>query len=102
LTEVRPKNVNAQYPIEHRLFSEVSRNWQGEPLATYDVALNYISTTKTKAGLTVSANLNSKIYEKGQTVTDEEMDLLNIRAHRTLPEWNYTIKPYVQKQLRNM
>jgi hypothetical protein len=49
-----------------------------------------------------SAKLNSKIYEKGQAVTDEEMDLLNIRAHRTLPEWNYTIKPYVQKQLRKM
>jgi len=30
------------------------------------------------------------------------MDLLNIRAHRTLPEWNYTIKPYVEKQLREM
>lgn len=28
------------------------------------------------------------------------MGLLNIRAHRTLPEWNYTIKPYGQKQLR--
>ena len=72
------------------------------PLETYDVALNYISTTKTKTGLTVSAKLNSKIYQKGQTATDEEMDLLNIRAHRNLPEWNYTIKPYAQKQLRKM
>lgn len=33
---------------------------------------------------------------------EEEMKLLNIRAHRTLPEWNYTIKPYAQKQLRNV
>jgi Rhodopirellula transposase DDE domain len=69
------------------------------PLESYDVALNYISTTTTKTGLTVSAKLNSKIYEKGQTATDEEMDLLNICRHRTLPEWNYTIKPYVQNQL---
>jgi hypothetical protein len=72
------------------------------PLETYDVALNYISTTKTKTGLTVSAKLNAKTYEKGQAVADEEMKLLNIRAHRTLPEWNYTIKPYIEKQLRKM
>jgi hypothetical protein len=30
-------------------------------------------------------------------VTDEEMNFLNIRTNRTLPEWNYTIKPYAQK-----
>jgi hypothetical protein len=28
--------------------------------------------------------------------------LLNIRAHRTLPEWNSTIKPYDQKRLRKL
>jgi len=28
--------------------------------------------------------------------------LLNIRRHKTLPEWNYTIKPYVQNQLSKM
>ena len=72
------------------------------PLETYDVALNYISTTKTKTGLTVSTKLNSKTYEKGQTATDEEMDLLNVRVHKTQPEWNYTIKPYGQKQLRKL
>jgi hypothetical protein len=97
-----PPGASKWNPIEHRLFSEVSRNWQGVPLETYDVALNYISTTKTQTGLTVSAKLNSKIYQKGQTATDEEMALLNIRTHRTLPEWNYTIKPYAQKQLRKM
>jgi hypothetical protein len=50
----------------------------------------------------VSAKLNSKIYEKGQTATDEEMDLLNIRAHRTPAEWIYTIELYGRTQLRKM
>jgi hypothetical protein len=72
------------------------------PLESYDVVLNYISTTKTKTGLTVSAKLNAKTYEKGQEVANEEMKLLNIRADKTLPEWNYTIRPYAQKHLRNM
>jgi hypothetical protein len=97
-----PPGASKWNPIEHRLFSALSKNWQGVPLETYDVALNYISTTKTKTGLTVSAKLNSRIYEKGQAVAEKEMDLLNIRAHRTLPQWNYTIKPYAQKQLRKL
>ncbi len=97
-----PPGASKWNPIEHRLFSAISRNWQGVPLETYEVALNYISSTKTHTGLTVSTKLNSKIYETGQKATDEEMNLLNIRAHKTLPEWNYTIKPYVQKQLRQM
>lgn len=98
-----PPGASKWNPIEHRLFSEVSKNWQGVPLETYDVALKYISTTKTKTGLTVSATLNSKVYEKGQEVTDTEMELLNVRsAHPTLSDWNYTIRPYAQKQLRKM
>lgn len=97
-----PPGASKWNPIEHRLFSEISKNWQGVPLKTYQVALNYISTTKTQAGLRVSAKLSSKIYEKGQQVTDEEMKMLNIRAHRTLPKWNYTIKPHARKQLRKM
>ena len=39
-------------PIEHRLFSQISRNWAGEPLTGIDKMLNYISTTKTTTGLT--------------------------------------------------
>lgn len=81
------------------MFSEISKNWQGVPLETYDVALNYISSTKTETGLTVSAILNSKIYQTDHGITNEEMKLLNIRLHRTLRQWNYAIKPYAQKQL---
>lgn len=97
-----PPGASKWNPIEHRLFSEVSKNWQGVPLETYQVALNYISTTTTTTGLTVSAKINSKIYATGQSVTDQEMQLLNIRMHRSMPEWCYTIKPYAQKQLRKM
>jgi hypothetical protein len=97
-----PPAASKWNPIEHRLFSELSKNWQGVPLDTYSVALNYIATTKTKTGLTVSAKLNSRVYEKGQEVTDQEMKLLNIRSHRTLPYWNYTLRPYAGKQLRKM
>ncbi len=97
-----PPGASKWNPIEHRLFSQISRNWQGVPLETYDTVLNYISTTRTSAGLTVAAKLNSKTYQKGQEVTDQEMTLLSIRRHRTLPAWNYTIKPYNQNRLRKL
>jgi hypothetical protein len=39
--------------------------------------------------------LNSKNYDTGETVTDEEIEMLRIRLHKTLPAWNYTIKPQI-------
>ena len=63
-----PPGASKWNPIEHRLFSEVSRNWQGVPLESYDVALNYISTTRTKTGLTVSAKLNAKIFTQKRAI----------------------------------
>ena len=89
-----PPGASKWNPIEHRLFSQISKNWQGVPLRTYEVALNYLSSTRTASGLTVAAKLHSKLYQKGEEVTEEEMGRLNIRRHETLPEWNYTISPY--------
>lgn len=97
-----PPGASKWNPIEHRLFCQISKNWQGVPLTTYDTALNYIATTKTKTGLTVTAILNAKIYDKGEQVTDAEMHLLNIRKHKSLPEWNYTIKPQGQRRRTKM
>lgn len=97
-----PPGASKWNPIEHRLFSEISKNWQGVPLQTYETALNYISTTKTCAGLRVTATLHAKTYQTGEHVTDQEMDLLKIQTHRSLSEWNYTITPQNQKRLRRM
>jgi len=97
-----PPGASKWNPIEHRLFSEISKNWQGVPLQTYETALNYISTTKTSAGLKVAAALHQKTYATGEHVTDQEMDLLKIRTHRALPEWNYTIAPQTPKRLQRL
>jgi hypothetical protein len=90
-----PPGASKWNPIEHAMFSQISKNWQGVPLETYETALNYISTTQTRAGLKVKAVLNSRTYETGETVTDEEIELLRIRLHKEFPEWNYTIKPQI-------
>ena len=97
-----PPGASKWNPIEHRMFSEISKNWQGVPLQTYETALNYISTTKTRSGLQVTATLQTKTYQTAEHVTDEEMESLKIRTHRTLPDWNYTITPQQQKPLGKM
>lgn len=88
-----PPGTSKYNPIEHRLFSEISKNWAGEPLISYETILNYINTTKTKTGLKVKAILDETNYEKGIKIIDDEMMKINIKYHDVLPEWNYTIYP---------
>ena len=50
-----PTGASKWNPIEHRLFSEISKNWAGEPLDSYAKILRFIRSTKTKTGLSASA-----------------------------------------------
>lgn len=88
-----PPGASKWNPIEHRLFSEISKNWSGVPLDSYETAINYIRTTKTKSGLAVKVRFNKRTYETGEKVSDFEMAALNILHRKKLPEWNYTIMP---------
>jgi hypothetical protein len=88
-----PPGTSKYNPIEHRLFSEISRNWAGEPLQSYETALKYIRSTKTSTGLTVKAWMDKTSYEKGLKISDDELGMVKIAKHDVLPEWNYTIYP---------
>jgi len=88
-----PPGTSKYNPIEHRLFSEISKNWAGQPLGDYETILKYISTTKTKTGLRVQSFLDENIYCKGKKVSKEVEEQINIMHHDILPEWNYTIFP---------
>ena len=89
-----PREHNKWNPIEHRLFSEISRNWWGRPLESFELILNYIATTSTRTGLRVTSQLNAQQYETGIRITDEQMAALNITANQHIPKWNYTISPF--------
>jgi hypothetical protein len=88
-----PTGASKWNPIEHRLFSQVSRTWAGTPLTSMDVLLDGLRATTTSTGLRVEATLVEAIYHKGLTVTDEEMASLLIEKHAVCPQWNYTIRP---------
>lgn len=88
-----PPKTSKWNPIEHRLFSEISKNWRGQPLESYETVLNYIRTTTTKTGLSVKATLVAKDYPTGIKIPEVEMKKLNLQSHKVLPQWNYTLHP---------
>ena len=88
-----PPQTSKWNPIEHRVFSEISKNWAGQPLVSFETILNYLQTTKTKTGLEVNATLNTKDYPTGIEIPEAEMKRLNLQSHAAMPEWNYTLKP---------
>lgn len=77
--------------IEHRMFSEISKNWQATPLIDYETVLKYTKSTKT--GLKVNAVTVEKKYQKGIKATKDELNNLNIKYHEKNSSWNYTLYP---------
>jgi hypothetical protein len=88
-----PTGASKWNPIEHRLFSEISKNWAGEPLDSYQKILNFIRSTKTQTGLSVTARLDRRQYPTGMEPTPEQLQSLRLTPHQVLPKWNYTISP---------
>ena len=88
-----PPGASKWNPIEHRLFSEISKNWAGRPLDSYETVLKYLRSTRTATGLQVRAHLIDRHYDKGVKITDTQMAALRISRHDALPKWNYTLSP---------
>lgn len=88
-----PTGCSKWNPIEHRLFSEISKTWAGCPLRTFETILDYLRQTTTQTGLRVAAHLVTQVYQKGIEVAKEVMATLHITYHDICPQWNYTIRP---------
>ncbi len=88
-----PPGASKWNPVEHRLFSFISMEWQGEPLVSLEFMKNKIEATKTKTGLTVSAKIINKTYETGIKISDEDFSNINVKFNNMLPAWNYSIMP---------
>jgi len=91
-----PTGCSKWNPIEHRLFSQISKTWAGCPLRSYETMVKYLEDTTTQTGLRVVAHLVRQVYQKGIEVADKGMAALHITYHAICPQWNYTIHPRVQ------
>jgi hypothetical protein len=88
-----PTGASKWNPIEHRLFSEISKHWAGQPLDSYQTILSLIEETKTQTGLRVKSHLIAKHFEVGKRISTEQMSQLRLVKHNILPHWNYTLLP---------
>ena len=75
------------------MFSEISKNWAGRPLDSYETILNYARTTRTNTGLRIDAYLVHTDYPTGVKLSDTDMKQLRLRPHDTQPTRNYTLSP---------
>jgi hypothetical protein len=92
-----PTGASKWNPVEHRMFCFISRNWAGQPLVSYETVLKFIRTTKTKSGFRCRVLLDSSDYATGVKITPEQKAQINLKPHRVLPKWNYTIEPHATK-----
>lgn len=97
-----PPGCSKWNPIEHRLFSQISRNWAGIPLRTWETMLALLRGTTTQMGLQVRAVLQPAKYAIGQTVSNAELAALNLTRHAVCPAWNYTLQPRLDLPARSV
>jgi transposase len=88
-----PPGTSKWNKIEHRMFCHITKNWRGKPLSSRAVVVNLIGNTRTKAGLHIQAELDTKAYAIGIKVSDEELAAVQIENDTFHGEWNYTISP---------
>ncbi len=88
-----PPGTSKWNRIEHRLFSQVSLAWRGQPLVSYEAVVNLIGSTTTSTGLKVRAMRDRSQYDMGEKVSDEEVGRVHLQVDKVHPEWNYTILP---------
>lgn len=88
-----PPGTSKWNKIEHRMFSMISQNWKGQPLTDYATIVSLISHTTTDTGLEIKAKLDERIYKKGQKVSDDELNQVNLYRYKFHGNWNYKISP---------
>ena len=92
-----PTGASKWNPIEHRVFSEITKRWAGQPLTDYPTIIRLIGETKTRTGLKVNCSLNCKYYPTKIKVPDAQMAQLDLLKHPTLPDWNHTLFPSLNR-----
>jgi hypothetical protein len=86
-----PPGTSKWNKIEHRLFSQITMNWRGRPLESYQVVVNLIGATTTETGLRVRADFDKEFYPTKVKVTKSELAMMDLYPHKFHGEWNYSI-----------
>lgn len=90
-----PPYCSKRNPIEHRLFSQITRSWSGEPLLPVQNAVSRAQNTTTSTGLKVYVNINKKTCDIKRPLDFdfESRFKKQVVPREVLPKWNYLIMP---------
>lgn len=91
-----PPYKSKHNPIEHRLFSYISKQLNGFQILDIKSFGERIEKTVTKTGLKVIVNISEKVYEIGKKVSDTFKQNCPILFDDFLGKWNYTAIPINQ------
>jgi hypothetical protein len=58
-----------------------------------ETVVNLIGSARTRSGLQMKAMLDKHTYKKGQKISSEQVEQLNLKEHSFHPDWNYSLSP---------
>ncbi len=81
-------------PIEHRLFSQITRLYIDTSLLSIKEVRDRTTNTTTTKGLVVHVDISEKIYETKRAINLNYKKMLNkhVLFQKELPKWNYQVK----------
>lgn len=91
-----PAGASKWNKIEHRMFSYISKSWQGKPLIDIQTVIDLIGSTSTTSGLKITCVPDYNEYKLGQKISDKEFKNLPITYIESLSKRNYIIKAKVK------
>lgn len=88
-----PPYCSKYNPIEHRMFSHITRACKGVVFKSVELVKELIEKAKTSKGFEVTANVIEKVYETGKKVKEGFKENMKIGFDKILPKWNYKVIP---------
>jgi hypothetical protein len=97
-----PPHCSKYNPIEHRLFSHVTRAWSGVVFRTLDIVTQCLRRVWTSTGLKVTYAVLDKVYQLQRHASEQFLKSCPIQFDQRLPDWNYTIAPIPRNELKEV
>lgn len=92
-----PPYTSKYNPIEHRLFSHVTRACEGVIFKNIDIVNEAMSKTTTSKGLKVFTSILDKVFKIGRKTADGFKENMKIEFDKFLPKWNYVAVPSAKR-----
>jgi Rhodopirellula transposase DDE domain len=88
-----PPYCSKYNPIEHRLFSHITRACQGVVFHSVAIAKQFMEKAKTGKGLKVTVDILTGVYVTGKKCAVSFLENMKIIFDDYLPRWNYRATP---------